>query len=89
MDVMNEELAGHPFQFPSTGRTRITATLPRTELNAGQYSLSVIVSAPEYDRVYCRHDNAAYIQIDAGTASGAHVLSIAKWKTSTSNLPGS
>jgi lipopolysaccharide transport system ATP-binding protein len=80
MDVMAEELSGQRFDFPLSGRSRVKAVLPHTELNAGQYSLSVIVSAPEYDRVYCRHDNAAYIQIDAGTASGAHVLSVAKWE---------
>jgi hypothetical protein len=79
MDVMAEQLSGHRFDFPDSGRATVTATLPATELNAGQYNLSVIVSAPDYDRVYCRHDNAAYIQIDAGTASGAHILSIARW----------
>jgi lipopolysaccharide transport system ATP-binding protein len=86
MDVMADDLSGHRFDFPASGRTRIRASLSQTEVNAGQYSVSVIVSAPDYDRVYCRHDNAAYIQIDAGTASGAHVLSIADWAV-TDTLP--
>ena len=84
MDVMADQLSGHRFDFPGSGRTTVTASVPATELNSGQYSLSVIVSAPDYDRVYCRHDNAAYIQIDASTASGAHVLSIARWNVTDS-----
>ena len=89
MDVMAEELSGRKFEFPVSGRTQIKASLPSTELNAGQYSLSVIVSAPGYDRVYCRHDNAAYIQIDAATASGAHVLSIANWEVTDTDSKSS
>jgi lipopolysaccharide transport system ATP-binding protein len=89
MDVMAEELSGRRFDFPASGLTRIKATLPRTEINAGQYSLSVIVAAPGHERVYCRHDNAAYIQVDAGTASGAHILSIAKWNVTDINSTGS
>jgi lipopolysaccharide transport system ATP-binding protein len=79
MDVMSDELAGYAFEFPPSGVIEISATLPRTELNAGKYSLSVIVVSPDYALAYCRHDNAAYIQIDAGSTSGAHILSIGEW----------
>jgi lipopolysaccharide transport system ATP-binding protein len=88
MDVLADDLAGHEIKFPASGITTVTATLPSTELNAGHYSLSVIVSTPNHDRVYCRHDNAAYIQIDAGTASGAHVLSIARWQVNDTPAMG-
>ena len=79
IDVMGGDLAGYQFNFPATGSATIQATIPRAELNSGKYSLSVIVTSPDNSRVYCRHDNAAYIQVDASSGSGAHILSVAQW----------
>lgn len=85
MDIMAEELAGYAFDVPNSGVVEITAVIPRTELNGGKYTLSVIAASPDYSLTYCRHDNAAYIQVDAGSASGAQILSIADW-TMTESL---
>lgn len=79
MDVMAEDLAGYSFTVPASGIVDVTAVIPRTQLNGGKYTLSVIASSPDYAITYCRHDNAAYVQIDAGTASGAQILSVADW----------
>lgn len=79
MDVMADGLAGYAFEFPPSGVIEISAVIPRTQLNAGKYSLSVIAVSQDYARVYCRHDNAAYVQVDAGSTSAAHFLSIAEW----------
>jgi lipopolysaccharide transport system ATP-binding protein len=79
LDVMAGELAGYPFEFSDSRRAEVTAVIPRTELNSGKYSVSVIVATRDYSRIYCRRDNAAYVQVDAETASGAHVLVVADW----------
>lgn len=83
MDIMSDELAGYPIEFPSSGTVEVSAVIPRTELNGGKYMLSVIAAARDYSRIFCRHDNAAYLQVDAATASGAHFLSVAGWSVET------
>jgi lipopolysaccharide transport system ATP-binding protein len=79
LDVMGNGLAGHPVELNGSGRLVVTATIPRTELNSGKYSISVIATSFDYSRMYCRHDNAAYLQVDAASTSGAHFLTIAEW----------
>ncbi len=79
MDIMTEQLAGYDFEFPASGLVAVTANIPRVELNGGKYTMSVIIASQDYSRIYCRHDNAAYLQVDTATASGAHLLSVATW----------
>jgi lipopolysaccharide transport system ATP-binding protein len=86
MDVMADGLAGYSFEFPSSGIIDISAVIPRTELNAGKYTLSVIAASPDYAVTYCRHDNAAYVQIDAGSTSGAQILSVAEWTSKEASM---
>jgi lipopolysaccharide transport system ATP-binding protein len=81
LDVMGEALAGHRFEFSLSGATEVAATIPRIEINSGKYAVSVIAISADESRVLCRHDNAAYVQVEAATASGAHVLSIAQWQS--------
>ena len=88
MDVMAEELAGYAFDVPPSGVVEVKAVIPRTELNGGKYTLSVIAASLDYAVTYCRHDNAAYVQVDAGSASGAQILSIANWTVTESSTEG-
>lgn len=88
LDVMSEELAGYAFEVPPSGLVDVTARIPRMELNGGKYTLSVIAASPDYSRIYCRHDNAAYLQIDASTASGAQVLTVAEWNAAEASEAG-
>ena len=83
MDVMSDELAGFPVEFAENGTIEVTAFIPRTEINGGKYTVSVIAASRSYDRTFCRRDNAAYLQIDAETASGAHLLTVANWEVFT------
>jgi lipopolysaccharide transport system ATP-binding protein len=80
MDVMTEALTGYDVDVPESGEIDVSAVVERMEINGGQYTLSVIASSLDYQRTYCRHDNAAYLQIDAATASGANVISVARWE---------
>lgn len=82
LDVMAADLAGYRVELPETGEIEVAAAIDRLELNSGKYSLSVIVTSEDKSRVYCRHDNAAFIQVDAAAASGAHVLAVAEWSAS-------
>lgn len=82
LDVMAADLAGYRVELPETGEIEVAAAIDRLELNSGKYSLSVIVTSEDRSRVYCRHDNAAFIQVDAAAASGAHVLAVAEWSAS-------
>jgi lipopolysaccharide transport system ATP-binding protein len=80
MDVMTEALTGFDVKVNGSGEIDVTATVPRPEINGGQYTLSVIASSLDYQRTYCRYDNAAYLQVEASTASGANVISVADWQ---------
>lgn len=88
MDVMANELAGYAFDIPASGIADVTAVISRTELNGGKYTLSVIASSPDYAITYCRHDNAAYVQVDASSASGAQILSVARWSVTEASISG-
>lgn len=79
MDVMAADLKGYVFDVPAAGELEITATIPRVELNAGKYMVSLIAISEDQMNVLCRHDNAAFVQVAAATASGAHVLAAAEW----------
>jgi lipopolysaccharide transport system ATP-binding protein len=83
LDIMTAELAGFRVAVQPVGEIEVTAAIPRLELNSGKYSLSVIVISEDQAKVYCRHDNAAFIQVEAAAASGAHVLAAAEWSTAT------
>lgn len=80
MDVMADELSGYSVNFSGSSAIRVTAVVPRIELNGGKYTMSVIASSQDNSRTYCRYDNAVYLHVDAKSASGAHVLSIADWE---------
>jgi lipopolysaccharide transport system ATP-binding protein len=86
LDIMGKDLCGYSFDVPSSGQLKIRATVPHLDLNSGKYSLSVIASSTDLTRTLCRHDNAAYIQVDAAADSGAHVLSVARWTVVQSTL---
>jgi lipopolysaccharide transport system ATP-binding protein len=79
MDIMTSDLAGFRVALPCSGEVMVTAVVPELGLNSGKYSLSVIVVSEDQSKVYCRHDNAAIIQVAAAAASGAHVLAAAEW----------
>jgi lipopolysaccharide transport system ATP-binding protein len=82
IDVMGKDLKGQRIDLPSSGEMEVTAVLPNIELKAGRYMLSVIVVGENQLSVYCRHDNAAHIDIRASSASGAQFLLPAEWTTS-------
>jgi lipopolysaccharide transport system ATP-binding protein len=82
MDVLNENLAGFEVTFDTSDTLDVTAQVRFSPLNGGLYNISVIVASLDYDRIYCRHDNAAYLQVDAPTTSGAHMLEVAEWHVS-------
>lgn len=79
MDIMAGDLKGHVFELPSAGELEITARIPRVDLNAGKYTVSAIAISEDQMNVLCRHDNAAYLQVEADSASGAYVLTSADW----------
>jgi lipopolysaccharide transport system ATP-binding protein len=82
LDVMDAELAGFRVELPQTGEIEVTASIAELVLNSGKYSLSVIATSDDQSEVYCRHDNAAFIQVEAAAASGAHMLAAAEWSVS-------
>jgi lipopolysaccharide transport system ATP-binding protein len=82
LDILCDTLDGYAVNVPDPGVIDISAHVPRLELNGGKYSISVIAASLDYSRIYCRHDNAAYLHVTAASASGAHVLSVAEWTTS-------
>jgi lipopolysaccharide transport system ATP-binding protein len=78
LELMGANLEGHLFNLAKDS-VDVTARIPRMELNSGKYSLSVIAVSADYSQLLCRHDNVAYLQVDAKVPSGAHSISIADW----------
>jgi len=79
LDVVASNLEGTYIDLAGARRASVSAYVRQTELNSGKYSLSVIAEAQDHTRTFCRHDNAAYIQVNAETTSGAHSLTVAEW----------
>jgi lipopolysaccharide transport system ATP-binding protein len=79
LDILTEELCGCLVSNEGGAQVEVSALIPRMELNSGKYSLSVIVLNGDFTRMLCRHDNAGFVQIQAASASGAHVLAVAEW----------
>ena len=86
MDIVADDLRGHLVETPASGVVEVSAVIPRLEINAGKYSLSVIAVSKDQDMVPCRYDNALFLQINAACASGAFVLAVAHWNAATPNL---
>ena len=78
MDVMTDELLSFPFNVDNNSQAIIRARLPKVNLNAGKYNLSVIVLSSEL-KVLCRHDGAVAVNVTAHCASGANVILAADW----------
>jgi hypothetical protein len=79
MDVMDPHLKAYPFDIPESRGATVTCQIDSLNLNAGKYSMSVIVLSDDLQRTLCQYDNISYVQITAASTSGAHVLAIAKW----------
>ncbi|MFM7168037.1 MAG: polysaccharide ABC transporter ATP-binding protein [Planctomycetaceae bacterium] len=78
LDVMGRDLTGFSFSTGSSGCASICARLPRLLLNAGKYSVSVIVLSEDL-KVLCRHDKALSVNVVAACASGASMILPAEW----------
>ena len=79
MDVMDAHLKAYPFEVPDSGDVIVRSLIGSLNLNAGKYSMSVIVLSDDYQRTLCQYDNVSYVQVTAASTSGAHVLSVADW----------
>lgn len=78
LDVMGHDLAGHPFQAGPGGSVSVRAVLSNLLLNAGKYTVSVIVLSSDL-KVLCRHDKALSVNVVAACASGASMILPAEW----------
>ena len=83
MELMTESLTGFPFEFAQAGETTIRTRLRRLELGPGKYSVTIVVTNNDHSRVYCRHDNVAFVNNQADSPSGAAVLAVAEWQSMT------
>jgi lipopolysaccharide transport system ATP-binding protein len=81
MDVMGEGLKGHEFQLMDGGSADISVSVPSVQLNAGKYAVSVHAISEDQSRSLCRYDNAAYVHVEAATASGAYLLTVGEWRS--------
>ena len=82
MDVMTDKLLSFPFDVDKNGQAIIRARLPKVNLNAGKYNLSVIVLSKDL-KILCRHDGAVAVNVTAHCASGANVILAAEWAVCT------
>ena len=84
LDVIGPGLFGFVVQNSPDGRNRITLELDNLFLNSGSHFISVIASAPDLSVLYLRHDNAAVVQMNTKTPSGAQSVVAGKWKVESS-----
>jgi lipopolysaccharide transport system ATP-binding protein len=78
----------HGFLFvPGDRPTEVSVTIDQLPLNAGRYQVSVIVTHPGLERVYCQMDHAVCVTVNTGSpASGAGCISLGNWATKNSRL---
>jgi lipopolysaccharide transport system ATP-binding protein len=81
LEVMANDLNGYGVSLSDRFDTDVVARVPNINLNAGKYSVTVIVMSDDNGRVLCRHDNAAFLEVETGSPSGAHVISVADWES--------
>jgi lipopolysaccharide transport system ATP-binding protein len=81
MEFMTSSLSGFQFEFDDAGSATIQARVNRLELGPGKYAVSIVITNDDHSRVYCRHDNLAFVNIEADSPSGAAVLAVADWNT--------
>jgi len=65
----------------SNPRTEVEVALPPLPLNAGRYSVSLILTAPGLEKVYCQTDQAMKLLVSGGSpASGAGCVVAGNWQ---------
>lgn len=79
LDIADAGSHGFHMRFGSKP-SFVKLTVPRVPLNSGKYHVSIIVTAPDLERVYCQMDHAASVTITSGSpASGAGCVSFGNW----------
>ncbi len=80
LDVASQGSHGHEFEFDSRRPTELQVRVPNLQLNSGRYYVSVIVTSPKLDRVYCQIDHAFKVSVGSGSpASGAGCVTHGSW----------
>lgn len=81
LDVMGKGNYGYDVRFQGRLLT-LEVGIPNLQLNAGRYSVSVIVTAPRLEKVYCQVDHAFRLTMGSGSpASGASCVVVGAWQT--------
>ncbi|MFM7167278.1 MAG: FkbM family methyltransferase [Planctomycetaceae bacterium] len=86
LDIMGKGDYGQLFAIESP-RTDLQLRLPPLPLNSGNFSMSVILTAPGLQRVYCQADQAAQLQVKGGSPeSGASCVLEGDWRQLSGGL---
>ncbi len=86
LDIVDKGRHGFLFE-PGERPTEVRVSVDNLPLNAGRYQVSVIVTHPGLERVYCQMDHAICVTVSTGSpASGAGCISLGKWSTSESRI---
>ena len=87
LDIMDEGLQGHFLEVSANVQHTASCLVDSVPLSAGRYTLSVIILETEQDKVLCRHDNVAILNVRADCSSGAHSLVTAHWQQTAQHTP--
>lgn len=80
LDIMGENDYGFHVDIKDQ-RAEIELRIPNVPLNAGRFSISMIVTAPGLEKVYCQVDQAVKLYVGGGSpASGAGCVLAGEWK---------
>jgi lipopolysaccharide transport system ATP-binding protein len=80
LDVASPGSHGHEFEFDPLRPTELRVLVPNLQLNSGRYYVSVIVTSPKLERVYCQIDHAFKVSVGSGSpASGAGCVTHGAW----------
>lgn len=86
LDVAGDGCHGFHFSFESDA-SEVRLVLADLPLNAGRYNVSIIVTHPDLERVYCQVDNAFQVVVASGSpASGAGCVMIGQWRAEKPHL---
>lgn len=79
LDILGPNLRQWNLMQNSSGVHDITVRIPSITINSGKHTLSMIVSSDDLSSLYCRFDNAGFLNVTAEVPSGAHHLLAADW----------
>lgn len=79
MDILGSNLEPWILDHNDSGYHDVVVKIPPLTLNSGKHTLSMIINSDDLSVLFCRFDNAGFLNVVTEVPSGAHHLLAAEW----------